>query len=51
MYDGFWPVSTSAALSRSIDAQAEHRLRAGMLAELNPRLSYGGRLWQRANVD
>jgi len=33
--------STSAALSRSINAQAEHWLRVGMLAELNPRLSYG----------
>ncbi|QDF96405.1 hypothetical protein CJ010_07555 [Azoarcus sp. DD4] len=33
--------STSAALSRSINAQAEHWLRVGMLAELNPTLSYG----------
>ncbi|MGE5650843.1 MAG: ParD-like family protein [Bacillota bacterium] len=33
--------STSAALSRSINAQAEHWLRVGMLAELNPNLSYG----------
>jgi hypothetical protein len=33
--------STSAALSRSINAQAEHWLRVGMLAELNPGLSYG----------
>ncbi|MFC7515884.1 ParD-like family protein [Herbaspirillum sp. GCM10030257] len=33
--------STSAALSRSINAQAEHWLRVGMLAELNPKLSYG----------
>lgn len=33
--------STSAALSRSINAQAEHWLRVGMLAELNPHLSYG----------
>ncbi len=33
--------STSAALSRSINAQAEHWLRVGMLAELNPSLSYG----------
>lgn len=33
--------STSAALSRSINAQAEHWLRVGMLAELNPQLSYG----------
>ena len=32
---------TSAALSRSINAQAEHWLRVGMLAELNPLLSYG----------
>jgi hypothetical protein len=32
---------TSAALSRSINAQAEHWLRVGMLAELNPVLSYG----------
>lgn len=31
----------SAALSRSINAQAEHWLRVGMLAELNPNLSYG----------
>jgi plasmid stability protein len=31
---------TSAALSRSINAQAEHWLRVGMLAELNPTLSY-----------
>ena len=31
---------TSSALCRSINAQAEHWLRAGMLAELNPRLSY-----------
>ncbi|MDQ7988248.1 MAG: ParD-like family protein [Candidatus Dactylopiibacterium sp.] len=30
----------SAALSRSINAQAEHWLRVGMLAELNPALSY-----------
>jgi hypothetical protein len=33
--------SSSAALSRSINAQAEHWLRVGMLAELNPGLSYG----------
>lgn len=33
--------STSAALNRSINAQAEHWLRVGMLAELNPKLSYG----------
>jgi hypothetical protein len=32
--------STSAALSRSINAQAEHWLRVGMLAELNPQLNY-----------
>lgn len=32
---------TSAALSRSINAQAEHWLRVGMLAELNPNLCYG----------
>ena len=31
---------SSAALSRSINAQAEHWLRVGMLAELNPTLSY-----------
>lgn len=31
---------TSAALSRSINAQAEHWLRVGMLAELNPKLCY-----------
>lgn len=30
----------SAALSRSINAQAEHWLRVGMLAELNPNLRY-----------
>jgi len=29
---------TSGALSRSINAQAEHWLRVGMLAELNPNL-------------
>ena len=33
--------TTSAALSRTINAQAEHWLRVGMLAELNPNLSYG----------
>jgi len=33
--------SSSAALSRSINAQAEHWLRVGMLAELNPNLCYG----------
>uniref|UniRef100_UPI00384AB221 ParD-like family protein n=1 Tax=Quatrionicoccus australiensis TaxID=138118 RepID=UPI00384AB221 len=32
---------TSGALSRSINAQAEHWLRVGMLAELNPQLHYG----------
>lgn len=31
---------TSGALSRSINSQAEHWLRVGMLAELNPALSY-----------
>lgn len=31
---------SSAALSRSINSQAEHWLRVGMLAELNPTLSY-----------
>lgn len=31
---------TSAALSRSINAQAEHWLRVGMVAELNPNLRY-----------
>ena len=30
----------SAALSRSINAQAEHWLRIGMLAELHPQLSH-----------
>lgn len=30
----------SAALSRSINAQAEHWMRIGMLAELNPGLNY-----------
>jgi hypothetical protein len=33
--------STSGALSRSINAQAEHWMRVGMLSELNPSLSYG----------
>lgn len=33
--------ATSAALSRSINAQAEHWMRVGMIAELNPSLSYG----------
>jgi hypothetical protein len=32
--------SASAALSRSINSQAEHWLRVGMLAELNPGLDY-----------
>ena len=31
---------TSAALSRSINAQAEHWLRVGMLAELYPNLDH-----------
>jgi hypothetical protein len=31
---------TSGALSRSINAQAEHWLRVGMLSELNPGLNY-----------
>jgi hypothetical protein len=31
----------SGALSRSINAQAEHWMRVGMLAELNPDLRYG----------
>ena len=31
---------TSGALSRSINSQAEHWLRVGMVAELNPTLSY-----------
>ena len=31
---------TSGALSRSINAQAEHWLRIGMLADLNPGLCY-----------
>ncbi|ASP40536.1 hypothetical protein CHH28_18500 [Bacterioplanes sanyensis] len=30
----------SQAMSRSINAQAEHWLRLGMLAELNPELTY-----------
>jgi hypothetical protein len=33
--------ATSSALSRSINAQAEHWMRVGMLSELNPSLSYG----------
>lgn len=32
---------TSGALNRSINAQAEHWLRVGMLSELNPNLRYG----------
>jgi len=32
--------SASAALSRSINAQAEHWMRVGMLAELNPGMNY-----------
>ena len=32
--------STSTALSRSINAQAEHGRRVGMRSELNPALSY-----------
>uniref|UniRef100_UPI003556518F ParD-like family protein n=2 Tax=Pseudomonadota TaxID=1224 RepID=UPI003556518F len=32
--------AASAALSRSINAQAEHWMRVGMLAELNPALTY-----------
>ncbi|MBD8493027.1 ParD-like family protein [Pseudomonas syringae] len=32
--------TASAALSRSINAQAEHWMRVGMLAELNPMLAY-----------
>jgi len=32
---------SSSALSRSINAQAEHWLRVGMLSELNPNLRYG----------
>ena len=33
--------SASDALSRSINAQAEHWMRVGMLCELHPALSYG----------
>ncbi|GAA0763305.1 ParD-like family protein [Ideonella azotifigens] len=33
--------AASEALSRSINAQAEHWMRVGMLAELNPALSHG----------
>lgn len=32
--------TASTALSRSINAQAEHWLRVGMMAELHPLLSY-----------
>ena len=32
--------SASAALNRSINAQAEHWMRVGMLAELHPALDY-----------
>ena len=32
--------TASDALSRSINAQAEHWMRVGMLAELNPALTY-----------
>lgn len=32
--------AASEALSRSINAQAEHWMRIGMLAELHPHLSY-----------
>lgn len=32
--------TASAALSRSINAQAEHWLRVGMMAELHPQLTY-----------
>ncbi|GGI18325.1 MAG: ParD-like family protein [Oxalicibacterium faecigallinarum] len=31
---------TSGAMSRSINSQAEHWLRVGMMAELNPELCY-----------
>jgi hypothetical protein len=33
--------SASEALSRSINAQAEHWMRVGMLSELHPDLNYG----------
>lgn len=33
---------TSGAMSRSINSQAEHWLRVGMMAELNPGLCYSG---------
>lgn len=32
--------TASTALSRSINAQAEHWLRVGMMAELHPQLTY-----------
>lgn len=32
--------TASTALSRSINAQAEHWMRVGMMAELQPQLSY-----------
>ncbi|TAL56815.1 ParD-like family protein [Pandoraea sp.] len=38
MHDALRHAST--ALSRSVNAQAEHWLRIGMLAELHPTLSY-----------
>lgn len=31
----------SGALNRSINAQAEHWIRIGMMSELNPELKYG----------
>ncbi|MFZ4285243.1 ParD-like family protein [Variovorax sp. HJSM1_2] len=31
----------SGALNRSINAQAEHWMRIGMMSELNPELTYG----------
>ena len=34
--------TASTALSRSINAQTEHWLRVGMLAELHPQLNYEG---------
>lgn len=56
--------AASAALSRSINAQAEHWMRVGMLAELHPALDYseicqmliraedaGGTLLSAATVD
>ncbi len=33
---------SSSAMSRSINAQAEHWLRVGQLAELHPHLNYAG---------